>query len=262
VEYTKLQVSDCRKCCGKRYVVMMLSIAIHSSKGGTGKTCIAQNLALAYASEGENVCLLDLDLKSPSLFNYLFPLSDGWLNNVLEGKQCIDDVLVDATDKMGTNGRFCIGYSNPDISAIRDISSKDRRWQSHALRELMNCKKDLFSGDFDVVIMDTSPGVDYTSVNVVASSDYVVTVFKSGEDLGVKPVIDGIYNQLDKRCGAIENMNMNGVNKLSFGDHIPLLATIPCMCDVSQKGTKQIFTLDDPSHPFSRAIFSAKERIN
>ncbi len=240
---------------------MNISISIHSSKGGTGKTCIAQNLAAAYAMDGKNVCLLDLDLKSPSLFNELFPVSDCWLNDMLEGNQGIDDVIVDATARLGTKGKLCIGYSNPAISAIREMSLKDRNWQSQALQELMSCKKTLFSRGFDVVIMDSSPGVDYTSVNVVACSDYVLTVFKSGESRGVQPVIDGIYKPLDKRCGAIENMNLNGVNTISFGEQIPLLATIPCMCDVSKNGTKQVFTLADPSHSFSKAIFSVKEHI-
>ncbi|MDK2891945.1 MinD/ParA family protein [Methanohalophilus sp.] len=241
---------------------MSFSISIHSSKGGTGKTCIAQNLAYAYAMDGKNVCLLDLDLKSPSLFSGLFPVKDCWLNSVLEGRQEIDDVLVDATREMGTKGRVCVGYSNPDIAEIREISLKDRRWQSQALQKLIDCKKKLFSSGFDVVIMDSSPGVDYTSVNVVACSEYVITVFKSGESRGVQLVINGIYKPLEKRCFAIENMN-NGVSSFSFEDQIPVpvLARIPCMCDVSKYGTKKLFTCEDPAHPFSKAIFNLKDQI-
>lgn len=240
---------------------MNLSISIHSSKGGTGKTCIAQNLASAYAMEGKNVCLLDLDLKSPSLFSELFPVKNRWLNSVLEGKQEIEDVLVDATGQMGTKGRLCVGYSNPNICEIREMSLKDRRWQSQALQRLVSCKKKLFSSGFDVVIMDSSPGVDYTSVNVVACSDYVLTVFKSGESRGIQPVIDGVYKPLEKRCFAIENMNVSGVTSFSFDEQIPILATIPCMCDVSKDGTKKIFAFEDPSHPFSKAILSIKKQI-
>ena len=43
-------------------------IALHSSRGGTGKTTIATNLAVDYAREGMNVALLDLDFRAPSLF--------------------------------------------------------------------------------------------------------------------------------------------------------------------------------------------------
>jgi septum site-determining protein MinD len=141
------------------------------------------------------------------------------------------------------------------------MALKGRNWQSRALQELMNCKKSLFLGGFDVVIMDSSPGVDHSSVNVVACSDYVISVFKSGEYRGVQSLIEGIYSLLDKQCGVIENMCVNGANKPSIGDQIPLLAVIPCMCDVSKNATSQIFTLENPSHPFSRAIFSVKEAI-
>lgn len=241
---------------------MTLSITIHSPKGGTGKTCIAQNLACAYAVEGQNVCLLDMDMKSPSSFNDLFPLSDRWLNDVFEGKKKFTDVIVDATGALGTKGKIFVGYSNPDISAVREISSKDRRWQSKALQVLMDCKKELCYRGFDVVIMDTSPGVDYMSVNVVACSDYVIMVIKAGEYRGVESIFKGIYNPLEKRCGVVENMNLDGTNRISFNDSIPLFATIPCMCDISKEGTKNLFTLKEPSHPFSEAISRIKNNIN
>ena len=43
---------------------MTFALAVHSSKGGTGKTSIAVNLAAAYAMDGKNVCLLDVDIIS------------------------------------------------------------------------------------------------------------------------------------------------------------------------------------------------------
>ena len=42
-------------------------ISIHSSRGGTGKTVIATNLAAIYANKGLNVALLDLDFRAPTL---------------------------------------------------------------------------------------------------------------------------------------------------------------------------------------------------
>lgn len=42
------------------------TIAIHSSRGGTGKSVIATNLAIILARRGLNVALLDLDFRAPS----------------------------------------------------------------------------------------------------------------------------------------------------------------------------------------------------
>ncbi len=40
-------------------------ISLHSSRGGTGKTIIATNLAAIYAKRGLNIALLDLDFRAP-----------------------------------------------------------------------------------------------------------------------------------------------------------------------------------------------------
>ncbi|MFQ6130262.1 MAG: ParA family protein, partial [Candidatus Hadarchaeaceae archaeon] len=42
-------------------------IAVHSYKGGTGKTLVSMNLASIFSRQGKNVCLVDLDLRAPSL---------------------------------------------------------------------------------------------------------------------------------------------------------------------------------------------------
>jgi MinD-like ATPase involved in chromosome partitioning or flagellar assembly len=46
-------------------------IAVHSYKGGTGKTLLSTNLAATFARLGKKVCLFDLDFRAPSLFAIL-----------------------------------------------------------------------------------------------------------------------------------------------------------------------------------------------
>src|SRR5216683_956865 len=46
---------------------MARSIAIHSFKGGTGKSTITANLAVALVSRGRNVGVMDMDLEGPGL---------------------------------------------------------------------------------------------------------------------------------------------------------------------------------------------------
>ena len=46
-------------------------IAVHSYKGGTGKTLLSVNLAATFAKLGKKVCVFDLDFRAPSLFAIL-----------------------------------------------------------------------------------------------------------------------------------------------------------------------------------------------
>jgi septum site-determining protein MinD len=59
-------------------------IAVHSYKGGTGKTLFSVNLAATFAKAGKKVCVFDLDFRAPSLFAILkTPNADFWLNDYL-----------------------------------------------------------------------------------------------------------------------------------------------------------------------------------
>ncbi|WP_135610649.1 AAA family ATPase [Methanococcoides sp. AM1] len=240
---------------------MGISIAVHSSKGGSGKTSFSINLAFAYASAGKSVCLLDADLKAPSLFNYMFPDSDCWLNDVLEGKRDIMDAIVEVADGRVAPGKLYVGYCSPDIDAVRDMLGKDRKWQSKALQYIMAAKNKLFSSGIDVLIIDTGPGVDFTSVNAIAAADYVLMVTKpdKSHQKYMEQIIEGIYLPLGKDYGVIMNKCHDNMPIPISGltDHdVPVLVSIPCLCDVATRTDSEILTVADPEHPFSKAVFT------
>ena len=59
-------------------------IAVHSYKGGTGKTSMSVNLAATFAKKGKKVCVFDLDFRAPSLFAILkTPNAEFWFNDYL-----------------------------------------------------------------------------------------------------------------------------------------------------------------------------------
>ncbi|WP_406656423.1 ParA family protein [Methanolobus sp. ZRKC2] len=244
---------------------MAFTLAVHSAKGGTGKTSIAVNLAAAYALEGKNVCLLDVDVRGPSLYSIFKPETSFWMNNLLSGERGIKDAIHDVSKKYGTEGKFFVGCSNPDINEIREIARKDRNWQSNALRNLINGKKELGKKKIDIIIFDTSPGVEYESINAVAASDMVLIVHNTSIACHscTDQMIKGIYAPLNKQCAIIDNMCHDNVLKLSedkrFG--IDVITRVPCMCEVATRND-EILSLTDPEHAFSRAINGMKAKID
>ncbi|ETA67609.1 MinD/ParA family protein [Methanolobus sp. WCC1] len=244
---------------------MTLTLAIHSSKGGTGKTSIAMNLAVAFASTGKNTCLIDLDLRGPSLCSMFEPKTHFWINDFLSGKCNINDTLTDVKGEMGTEAHMYLSFSNPDIREIRDLVSKDRDWQASALKALMNGKRELSEKDLDVIIFDTSPGVEYESINAVAASDMVIIVHNDTNACTscTEQLINGVYSLLDKKCGIIDNMSHRNIIDIidtkRYG--VPVLATIPCMCEIATRSKDEILVHTEPEHLFSKSIFSIKEKI-
>lgn len=84
------------------------SIVLTSSRGGEGKSVTSLNLALALAHSGSRVCLVDADLRRPSLAEYLGLEGAAGLTTVLIGKASLDDVLQPVGDdglQVLTSGR-------------------------------------------------------------------------------------------------------------------------------------------------------------
>jgi len=244
------------------------TMAFHSYKGGTGKTSLVVNLGALYAKQGANVCILDYDFRAPSL-NVLFKAKPKlWLNDYLDGRCDINDTILDESTKYDLRGKLWVGFANPSLEALKDVMSKDRRWEVKALSKTLAGNKEIIEEKkVDYVIFDTSPGAQYSSINALAGADLVSLVMKADEfDLeGTKELSKGVYEALGRKSGVVlnkiplEQIAASG-GKEKFGKEIeanvglPLVGVIPCMCELMAAGGKSIYTLDKPDHAFSRAV--------
>lgn len=247
---------------------MALTIAVHSAKGGTGKTSIAVNLAIAYALDGRKVCLLDMDLRGPTLRTFF---DDGssevpfWVNDLLSGKKGINEVVMDTGVDLGMAGKVSVAYSKADIFEIRELASKDRKWQSNALKNIIVGKKELIRNGTEVIILDTGPGVEYESINAVAACDLVLIVHSSTKACSecTEQLVNGVYKSLNKKCAIVDNMHHcslddDTLDGMRYG--FPVIAAIPCICDIAKR-SGEILVLSDREHEFSRAICDIKDKL-
>jgi len=256
---------------------MVKMISIHSSRGGTGKSLISSSIAAIYASEGRDVALLDFDFRAPSLVT-IFQAENmvrRWVNEYLDGQAKLEEVMVDVTNRLKTKGRLLVGFANPAMEAMREIVRKDRRWQMHALRRVIAMKQELVDKfGVDIIIIDTSPGIQYSSVNAVVSAD--VSVIVSTMDLldleGVQRMTNDLYDPFEKKTVIIVNKAIpyefvSDQRKGALLARIkgkftqPLMAVIPCYCDLLLASRVSLFVLDKPDHPFSQALKEVARRL-
>jgi len=249
-------------------------IAFHSYKGGTGKTLMSINLAATLAKNGKKVGLFDLDFRAPSLFSLLKAIpAECWLNDYLNNTCEIDKALVNLSYRVPGQGGLYASFANPATEAIRDMSSKDRKWEMRALGRLLALRESLIRGKgFDYLIFDTSPGLQYSSINAIVAADFIaVTTTEDRSDIdGTKRMIAELYNLFEKKTGIILNKILDPTitakkkeieTKIKTQYQVPLLGIIPCFCDVLRAGGILMFAEDKPDHPFTKILFEMAKKL-
>ena len=250
-------------------------IAVHSYKGGTGKTLLAVNLAVTFAKHGKKVCLFDLDFRAPSLFSILKVENPGcWLNDYLNGNCAIDKVLVDLSSRIEGNGKFFAAIANPSTEAIREMSAKDRKWEMRALGKLLSLRSTLLNDkEFDYLVFDTSPGLQYSSINAIVTADFVVvatTGDRSDVD-GTRRMLRELYNLFEKKTGLVINKVLDPTSKSKKDEmdarvkniyQVPMLGLVPCFCEILRAEGNLIFTQDKPNHPFTNILDEMARKID
>jgi septum site-determining protein MinD len=255
-------------------------IATHSSRGGTGKTTLATNLAITYLNKGLNVALLDLDFRAPSLFSLFSkrlqtPVTK-WLNDFMLDKCELEDALIDVAAEFGSSGKLLLGLANPSFEAIRSMTGRSRAWEVSAAKKLFSIRDTLF-GKFqiDCCILDTSPGVHYSSINSVVSSDVtlIVATLNPVDVEGVKNMLEEFYEEFEKKAVILINKafpqtriwSESKRNKLADRmekdfEH-KVIGTIPCYCDVLETNSGSFLVVEQPNHPFVNDLQEVAKKL-
>ena len=116
-------------------------IAVTSALPGEGKTHTALNLAAALAEAGQRVCLVEADLRRPTVAKALGIVGDVGMTSVLIGRATVEDVVQDIGDNLSV---IASGQVPPNPSELLNSETFHRTLER--VREL-----------FDVVVIDTAP---------------------------------------------------------------------------------------------------------
>lgn len=291
---------------------MTKCIAFHSYKGGTGKTTLAANLAAALAKKGNTVVLLELDVYAPSLLTYFGRSPSKWVNDFLLGNAEVNDVLVDITSsvlndgnhgvtKEGQEGKLYVAFCNVNKDEIYKIDGgKLDNTKMQLLRRFILLREQIITNyGADYIIIDTSPGIRYWSINALAVADLLFLTLKMGDlDIkGTKKMVSEIYNSLtdlgtksflvlnkvagycvpsphysDRITLIEEPSKMDGSSSLSQSTNSEIgsldnetglvtISSIPCYCDIQFSIKEFLTVINHPDHPFSKQIDNLAYKI-
>ena len=288
---------------------MTKCIALHSYKGGTGKSTISSNLSASLAKKGLTAVLLDVDVYAPSLQDYFQWQPKKSINDYLFENANIDEVIHDLSpvlDKFSSNdgeqsdsskGKLLVAFSSTSKDEIYKLDGAVRQEGSkiQLLRKFLMLREEIVSKyNADFVIIDTSPGIRYWSINSLAIADTILLSLKlDGIDLkGTRLLAREIYDSLTKlgtksylllnraagyclppnlageQTSATQEMFNNTVDnqsavisKLNADIGMDTILSIPCYCDIQFDSNEFLTALRYPNHPFAGKIDTLIEKL-
>ncbi len=140
-------------------------IAIASGKGGTGKSTLSINLSLALADLGRRVAVLDANLELPSIATLLNISPKYTITDLIEGRQSIREVIYNGPQ--GIN--LILGSALP--KPMRKLSTAHHFGIVNAF--------DTLSKELDILIVDTAPGINSSTLNFIRASQEILVVTTS-----------------------------------------------------------------------------------
>lgn len=193
-------------------------IVFANQKGGCGKTSSTVSTAAAFASLGYSACVVDTDPQCNATDNLgvdpdealrdgRFTLADAYLGKVPAARIAI-------TPEGRFDGRIAVvpGHralssvsarlENEVLQLLADENSSDLDGEDLRREHRMRLRKSIDSlrGQFDVVLIDTPPNLDFLMTSALIAADwYVVPTFPSGYDLKGLEVLTRTIDKVRKQ---------------------------------------------------------------
>lgn len=137
-------------------------IAVTSGKGGAGKTNVSVNLAVAMASEGKKVMVMDADLGLANVDIMLGLHPQFNLSHVISGERTLEEIIV--TGPCGVQ----VVPASSGTQKMAELTPAQHAGMIQAFSEI--------GQDLDVLLIDTAAGITDSVVSFIRAAQEVIVV--------------------------------------------------------------------------------------
>jgi septum site-determining protein MinD len=246
-------------------------LAVHSFRGGTGKSNLSANLAVSFALKGKRVAVFDTDLASPGvhvLFGFTAEPGQPTLNDFLQGgapiRSCAHDVTPLPVKK--AQGKIWLVPGSMESDRIARLLREG--YEVERLNDAFFALADELR--LDAVIVDTHPGINEETLLSTAIADCLVMVMRpdSQDYLGTAvaievaqrldvPEIRIVVNKLPAHFDA-EHVRDRVAD--SYG--VPIGALLPLSEDLLNLASGGLAALECPGHLWSEGVRALAEELS
>jgi len=215
----------------------MVTLAIYNLKGGVGKTAASINLAYLFAKEGYKTLVWDLDPQGSSSF-YLG--ASATVKN--EARKLLNSEM-ELADAIQSTAYENLDIIPADISARHaDILLNEMKQSRRKIQSLLTPLKK----DYDIVILDSPPGISVLHDAVFVAADWVLMPnIPTTLSIRSYETVDGYFKENDLDRSKIKcffsmvdhrkNLHHEVMNEF-YKDKFFLKSYIPYLSDVEKMG--------------------------
>lgn len=248
-------------------------IAIHSYRGGTGKSNLTANIAtmVAQAGNGNRVGIVDTDLPSPGI-HVLFGLGEDQmkknLNGYLWGKYSIKDAAQDVSHVMFKKSAHSSIYIVPSSVRVGDISRILREGFDFEFM-LGGFKQLIQSLNLDYLFIDTHPGLNQETLVCLTISDIVLYIMRPDRQdfQGTAVTVDVARRLKVPKIRIIINKALKEYNFGQLGQEVEskykirVAGIIQQSDEMMRLASNGIFAARYPEHQISKVITGIARQI-
>jgi MinD-like ATPase involved in chromosome partitioning or flagellar assembly len=250
-------------------------IAVHSFRGGTGKSNTTANLAALVAVAGHRVGIVDTDIQSPGI-HVIFALDQDKvtyaLNDFLWGRCRIEQAAYDVT-AAAVDGDAA---PHPRARLLLIPSSVRTGEIARVLREgydvgLLN---DGFQAlvrelELDYLFIDTHPGVNEETLLSIAICDQFLLIMRpDNQDFQGTAVTVELAHRLEvQNIMLIVNKVPQGMNHEMLQGQIensyraPVVGMLPLNSEMASLASSALFAVRFPNHPLTQELVNVAKRV-